>query len=135
MSLSNKSKSLDFGDFGPIGNYREPLKALRVVSRMTAGFFSLPPKNYTRVVFKVFRTSKPWQKMKRFENSQKLQQIIYWLAIGSCLLDPQHPKHPSLGPTSIPIPTLHQRGPIPPCARSCTIELFFQDWLFFIIHG
>ena len=41
LSLSNKSESRHFYDFGPNGDHRESLKALRVESRMPAVFIFL----------------------------------------------------------------------------------------------
>ena len=101
LSLSNKSTFSFFMISGPNESYWESLKALRVVSRMPAGtlfsFKKQPPDHFVD-----FRTSQNPETTK-WTNAF----IGYWImpvgAPNDNILN--FPKHPSLGPSSIPIPT------------------------------
>ena len=94
---------------GPNGNYWESLKALRLVSRMPARAVC-PLKTPTGAgnSSKFLGPQKTTNNLKpnliKVKDSKQLKKpsIGYWIVpIGL----PQHPKHPSLRPTSIPIPT------------------------------
>ena len=75
-------KILHFYDFGPNGNYWEYLKALRVVSRMPAGFLFSPKNTYAPGHFLgFFRTSenlKNFGKRKTTLKFPKTFKNIYW---------------------------------------------------------
>ena len=107
LSLSNKSKSIHFYDFGPHEHSWESLTTIHVVSRMpTRGFLSAPPNTYPPgSVFQFLGPQK--HKKTNFAIPETLKNdakpLIGYRIVPSGL--PQHPKRPSLGPTSIPIPT------------------------------